>query len=86
MIYNFKPSDVCSSMFHIDIDENGVIKSLVVDGGCEGYARGLGLLLAGRTADEVAALLEGVICESSVTGATSCPDQISKMLRGINRQ
>jgi len=83
MIHHFAPADVCSSAFHVDIDDEGVIASLEIEDGCEGYAIGIGRLVKGRTAREVAAMLDGVRCESSVTGETSCPDQLAKMLKEI---
>ena len=83
MLHYFTPVDVCSSRFCVKIDGDGVIANLEIEDGCEGYARGIGRLVEGRNAKEIIALLDGVLCESSVTGRTSCPDQIAKMLAEI---
>ena len=80
MLYHYTPRGVCSRQFHAEVSEEGVIESLSVDDGCNGYGKGLSLLVAGRPIDEIISLLSGVTCGAK---KTSCPDQIAKMLAEI---
>ena len=77
MKYVYKPEYVCSREFQFDI-EDGVIKSLVVIGGCNGNLHGISRLVKGMKIEDVITKLEGIHCGSK---PTSCPDQISKALK-----
>jgi len=81
MLYHFTPKGVCSSKFHAEISDEGFIESLTVDGGCSGNSKGIGKLAQGRHISEVISLLTGIRCGRK---ATSCPDQIAKMLTEIS--
>ena len=61
----------------IEIDDNGVIKTANVIGGCNGNLQGICRLIEGRKADEVIKTLKGIKCRGSRTGETSCPDQLA---------
>ena len=61
----------------IEIDDNGVIKTANVIGGCNGNLQGICCLIEGRKADEVIKTLKGIKCRGSRTGETSCPDQLA---------
>ena len=75
----FKTEGVCSS--HIDIEtENGVIKSVVFNGGCNGNAKGIAALVVGCKIEDVMSKLEGILCKGKTT---SCPDQFAKALKLI---
>ena len=78
-----KPENVCSRQMIIDIDDNDVIVSAKVIGGCMGNLQGLCRLIEGMKAEQVIAKLQGIKCRGSRTGETSCPDQLAKGL--INR-
>lgn len=77
MVYTFFPKGVCSRKMTLDI-EDGIVKSLRVEGGCSGNLQGISRLVAGMPADEVVRRLEGVKCGFK---PTSCPDQLSKALK-----
>ena len=76
MIY--KTKGTCSSMIDIDIDDEGIIRSVKFTGGCNGNLSGITRLVTGRKAEEVADLLEGTKCGPR---PTSCPDQLAHAIR-----
>lgn len=78
MIFEYNPKGVCSQHYTFDIDENNVIKSLKVVGGCQGNLAGISKLVVGLTVDHVISAFEGTDCHGK---GTSCPDQISKALK-----
>ena len=61
----------------IVIDDNGVISSASVIGGCNGNLQGVCRLIEGRKADDIIKTLKGIKCRGSRTGETSCPDQLA---------
>ena len=61
----------------IEVDDNGVIKSAQVIGGCNGNLQGVCRLIEGRNAEEIIKTLKGIKCRGSRTGETSCPDQLA---------
>lgn len=62
----------------IDFDlENGKLSHVHFTGGCNGNLKGIGRLVEGRSAEEVAKLLKGTTCGFK---NTSCPDQLSKAI------
>ena len=73
----FKPNNVCSREMTIVVDDNGVISSAQVIGGCNGNLQGICRLIEGRKADEIIETLKGIKCRGSRTGETSCPDQLA---------
>ena len=70
------PQNVCSRMMEVE-HEDGVIKNVVITGGCQGNTRGLSALLIGRKIDDIIPILKGIECRGSRTGKTSCPDQLA---------
>ena len=86
MIHTFEPQGVCSALFKVDIGDDGVIQSLVIEGGCGGYAKGMAQMVKGKKPGEVIAALEGIGCGDAGNPATSCPDQIAKMLAEISNK
>lgn len=83
MVYTYKTQGVCPNAIYIDIDENGEIRDTKFEGGCNGNTKGVGALVKGRKASEVAGLLEGIKCAKR---DTSCPDQLSRALKQIMEQ
>lgn len=77
MIYEYRPSGVCSTKISVEID-NGIIKDVKFTGGCNGNTQGLSKLAVGRKADEVIEILSGIKCGFR---NTSCPDQLAKALK-----
>lgn len=78
MIFEYNPTGVCSKHYKFDIDENDVIKSLEVIGGCQGNLAGISKIVVGMKIDHVIEAFEGTDCHGK---GTSCPDQISKALK-----
>ncbi len=78
---SFKPDNVCSREMILDIDDDGVIVSAKVIGGCMGNLQGLCRLIEGMKSEQVIAKLQGIKCRGSRTGETSCPDQLALGLR-----
>ena len=58
--------------------ERGVIRSLRVEGGCNGNLQGLARLVEGMEVEEVIRRLDGIKCGFK---STSCPDQLAKALK-----
>ena len=81
----YKPSDVCSQQMRI-VYEGDVVKHLTVVRGCTGNLLGISKLVEGMKIDEVISRLQGIHCPGSRTGATSCPDQLSKALLAIKKE
>lgn len=79
MNYTYKTSGVCSRSINFDI-EDGVLKNVSYDGGCNGNLKGIGKLVEGMKVDEVINRLEGIKCGFKTT---SCPDQLAKALKEI---
>ena len=73
----FKPNNVCSREMTIICDDNGVIISAQVIGGCNGNLQGICRLIEGRNIEDVIKTLKGIKCRGSRTGETSCPDQLA---------
>ena len=74
MIYDFRPSGVCSQLMRVELDENHVIRHLEVLGGCSGNLQGISALVEGMSAEEVIDRLKGIRCGFK---DTSCPDQLA---------
>lgn len=73
---------VCSSRIDIEIDvKNKTIRKCAFTRGCPGNAIGLCRLIQGRKVSEVIETLSGVPCANR---GTSCPDQLSKVLKSLN--
>ena len=79
MEISYKTKGVCSRLINIEI-ENGIVKKVKFDGGCNGNTKGISALVEGMPVDEVINRLEGIKCGFR---DTSCPDQLAKALKGI---
>ena len=76
MHHQYRTKGTCSSLIDFDL-EDGIVRNVRFTGGCNGNLKGIGRLVEGRKADEIAALLAGTTCGFK---PTSCPDQLSKAL------
>lgn len=76
---NYKTSGTCSREINIVLDDNDIIQSVNISGGCQGNLAGISKILVGMEAAHVIERFEGVRCGSK---NTSCPDQIAKALKG----
>lgn len=77
MHITYRPKGVCSQLMEIDV-EDGIIKKVVVKGGCSGNLQGISSLLVGMKAEDAIARMEGIRCGFK---DTSCPDQLAKALK-----
>ena len=78
MVYVYKTKGVCSREMTVDVDENGIIQSCVIKGGCPGNLEAVARLAEGLPAEAVISRLEGIQCGSK---PTSCPDQLARALK-----
>ena len=79
MEVTYEPKGVCSRLMHIE-EEDGIIKSVEVVGGCSGNLQGITRLVEGMPVKEAISRLEGIRCGSK---PTSCPDQLAKALKAL---
>ena len=71
---NFIPSpEVCPRSIDITI-EDGVIKEVSFQGGCNGNLQGISKLIYGMKPEDVIERLKGISCGGK---STSCPDQLT---------
>ena len=77
MTKHYKTSGTCARSIDIETDENGIIRSVVFNGGCAGNTEGISRLVVGMESHRVADLLRGTDCNMK---GTSCPDQHAKAL------
>ena len=80
MNYHYTTRGTCSRAIDIDVDENGVVRRVAFDGGCNGNTKGVAALVQGMKAEDVIARLENIRCGFK---STSCPDQLAKALKEI---
>ena len=78
-----KPENVCSREMIVEVDDNNIVVSARVIGGCMGNLQGICRLIEGRKVDDVIARLQGIKCRGSRIGETSCPDQLAKGLSSL---
>ena len=83
MTYEFSPKGVCSRKMRVELDEQGVITSLQVEGGCSGNLQGISALVKGMRAEEAVERMKGIRCGFK---NTSCPDQLAQGLEAILKQ
>ena len=75
----YSPKGVCAKRMEIET-EDGIIKSVKVQGGCHGNLQGIARLVVDMPVEEAARRLRGVRCGMK---STSCPDQLAIALEGI---
>ena len=77
MFFNYQPKGVCARQMTFEV-EDGIVKSLQVQGGCHGNLQGISKLVVGMKVEEVIARLDGIRCGGK---ATSCPDLLAQALK-----
>lgn len=77
MTIDYQPRGVCSRRMCIEV-EDGIVKSLQVQGGCHGNLQGISRLVEGMKVEDVIARMEGIRCGHK---PTSCPDQLAQALK-----
>jgi uncharacterized protein (TIGR03905 family) len=77
MTIQYTPKGVCSRKMQIEI-EDGIIRSVRIEGGCSGNTQGVAALARGMKPDEAISRLEGIRCGFK---NTSCPAQLAEALK-----
>lgn len=77
MTIDYTPRGVCSRKMHVEIDE-GIIRSVRIEGGCNGNLQGISRLVEDMSVEEAVRRMEGIRCGWK---DTSCPDQLAQALK-----
>ena len=77
MTYTYQPRGVCSRRMTVEL-EDGIIRDVRVEGGCNGNLQGIAHLVQGMPVDEVIERLDGIKCGSK---SSSCPAQLAEALK-----
>ena len=83
MTYTIYPEGVCSDEMRVEVDDQGIIQKLEVEGGCSGNLQGISVLVRGMPAQEAIQRLKGIRCGFK---DTSCPDQLAQALKEMPRE
>ncbi|AEF82287.1 TIGR03905 family TSCPD domain-containing protein [Leadbettera azotonutricia] len=75
-MHEFIPQGTCSSKILFDI-QDGKVKNLHFEDGCDGNLKALSILADGMEAGELVKKLKGLECEDK---GTSCADQLARAL------
>ncbi len=75
----YKTSGTCSTYIALNVDD-GILKDVTFQGGCNGNLQGISKLVKGMPVDEIISKLEGISCGGR---PTSCPDQLCQALRQV---
>ena len=78
----YQTRGTCSRAINVEV-ENGIVKSVEFEGGCNGNTQGVARLVEGMEVDIAIAKLEGITCGFK---NTSCPDQLAKALSQFMEQ
>ena len=76
MTYTYKTQGTCSRKITFDL-EDGIVKNVNFEGGCNGNLKGISALVEGKEAEEVIKTISGITCGFK---STSCPDQLARAL------
>ncbi|MBQ7089706.1 MAG: TIGR03905 family TSCPD domain-containing protein [Clostridia bacterium] len=74
----YKTRGVCSRMIAFEVDEEGALRNVSFEGGCNGNLQGIAALVEGMDVDEAIDRLSGIQCGYK---STSCPDQLAQALK-----
>ena len=77
MTYTYKTQGTCSRKITFDL-EDGIVKNVNFEGGCNGNLKGISALVEGKDAEEVIKTVSGITCGFK---KTSCPDQLATALK-----
>ena len=80
--YTYKTKGVCSHSMTVKL-EDGIIRDVRIEGGCNGNLQGISRLVIGMKAEDAIARMQGIHCGGK---PTSCPDQLAKALREIKEE
>ena len=61
MTYTYKTQGTCSRKITFDL-EDGIVKNVNFEGGCNGNLKGISALVEGKDAEEVIKTVSGITC------------------------
>lgn len=76
MDYEYKTKGVCARSINFSV-EDGKVKNVKFNGGCNGNGKGVAALVDGMDVDEAISRIKGITCGMK---KTSCPDQLATAL------
>ncbi len=76
MDFEYKTKGVCSRKINFSV-EDGKVRNVRFDGGCNGNGKGVAALVEGMDVDEAISRMSGIKCGMK---NTSCPDQLARAL------
>ena len=76
MKYNYRTQGTCARSISFDL-EDGIVKNISFEGGCNGNLKGISALAEGKKAEDIIETLAGIRCGFK---STSCPDQLARAL------
>ncbi len=79
MQFSYKTNGVCSRDILIEV-EDGIVKSVRFNGGCNGNTKGISALVEGMRVEDVIKKLENIKCGFK---GTSCPAQLAEALKSM---
>lgn len=79
MEISYKTKGVCSRNIKIEV-EDGIVKKVKFDGGCNGNTQGISALVEGMKVEDVIEKLQDIKCGFK---NTSCPAQLAEALKNI---
>lgn len=77
MILDYSPGASVPACMTLEVEE-GVIRSIRIQGGCDGNLQGISRLVEGMEVSEAIRRLDGIRCGGK---PTSCPDQLAQALK-----
>ncbi len=77
MNFKYKTRGTCAREISFEM-ENGIVKNVSFNGGCNGNLKGIAALVEGKKAEEIIPLIKGIKCGFK---STSCPDQLALALQ-----
>ncbi|MDR2091073.1 MAG: TIGR03905 family TSCPD domain-containing protein [Clostridiales bacterium] len=82
MRYTYKTKGTCSRAINLEI-ENGVVKNVSFDSGCDGNLKALSRFVEGLTPMQIEEKCKGITCGFR---KTSCADQLAKAVREAEKE
>ncbi len=79
MQFSYKTNGVCSRKIFVEVEE-GIVKDVKFEGGCNGNTQGVAALVIGMKADDVIGKLQNIKCGFK---NTSCPAQLAEALKSV---
>ena len=76
MQISYKTNGVCARRIFVDV-QDGIVKDVKFEGGCNGNTKGVATLVIGMKADDVIVKLKDIKCGFK---NTSCPAQLAEAL------